>query len=113
MCGISGYYDADSSYDREQLELMTNALFHRGPDAGGYFTDNKTGLGHRRLSILDLSAASNQPFYSQSKRYVIVFNGEVYNYREIAVKYRLNLHTTSDTEVIVELFEKIGVEAVK
>jgi asparagine synthase (glutamine-hydrolysing) len=92
---------------------MTTILGHRGPDAIGYFYDENTGigLGHRRLSIIDLSAAANQPFYSQDGRYAMIYNGEVYNYREVAAKYNIKQRTTSDSEVIIEAFAKAGVES--
>jgi asparagine synthase (glutamine-hydrolysing) len=88
---------------------MTDAQKHRGPDAAGYFEHAACGLGHRRLSILDLSDAANQPFYSQDGRYVIVYNGEVYNFKEIEIeikKYRpdFKFKTSSDTEILVEAF---------
>lgn len=110
MCGIAGYLG--KSFNRDHLLTGTTAIRHRGPDAEGYFVDENAGigLGHRRLSILDLSAASNQPFYSQDGRYVMVYNGEVYNFREIASKYSIHTRTTSDSEVIIEAFSKVGVQ---
>jgi len=86
---------------------MTDALVHRGPDASGYFSSSRVALGHRRLSIIDLDARSNQPFYSQNGRYVIVYNGEIFNYKKIAydlVSTGIMLRTTSDTEVLIEAF---------
>ncbi|HRG88121.1 MAG TPA: asparagine synthase (glutamine-hydrolyzing) [Chitinophagales bacterium] len=114
MCGITGYYSTSKKTGEADLKRMTDRLAHRGPDAAGYyFNDDKTiGLGHRRLSIIDLSEAANQPFYSQSGRYVTVFNGEVYNYQEIAAQLNIKQRTTSDTEIIIEAFEKKGVEFV-
>lgn len=108
MCGITGYLG--KSFNRDHLLAGATAIRHRGPDADGYFVDDNTGigLGHRRLSILDLSAASNQPFYSQDGRYVMVYNGEVYNFKEIAHKYSIHTKTTSDSEVIIEAFSKVG-----
>lgn len=92
---------------------MTQLVSHRGPDAEGIFTDEICGLGHRRLSILDLSDKANQPMHSHDGRYVMVFNGEVYNYRDIAKELNLSLSTTSDSEVILEAFAKEGVQAVQ
>lgn len=96
---------------------MTDALSHRGPDAANYFfqaqKNGNIGLGHRRLSIIDLSEAANQPFYSHDKRYVMVFNGEIYNYQSIAKQLQLECRTTSDTEVIIEAFAKIGTKAIE
>jgi asparagine synthase (glutamine-hydrolysing) len=108
MCGISGFLSAGSS--QEHLHVMTDCLAHRGPDAKGYYFDSKDaiGLGHRRLSILDLSEAGNQPFYSSNRRYIMVYNGEVYNFRDLAKKYGLHVRTGTDTEVILELFSSYG-----
>ncbi|MGN6645321.1 MAG: asparagine synthase (glutamine-hydrolyzing) [Cytophaga sp.] len=111
MCGIAGFMS--SAWGPEDLVKMTRRLQHRGPDAEGFYNNRKQNifLGHRRLSILDLSEAANQPFYSKDKRYVMVFNGEVFNYREIAAKYNITTVTTSDTEVIIELFAQKGAKA--
>ncbi|MDB5274326.1 MAG: asnB [Chitinophagaceae bacterium] len=112
MCGIVGVISETCT--EEQVKMLTDTLYHRGPDAGGYYSNSAKNifLGHRRLSILDLSSSANQPFYSRCKNFVIVFNGEVYNYQELATKYKLQLSTTSDTEVIVELFALLGKECV-
>lgn len=93
---------------------MTDRIAHRGPDAEGFYMDTESGvgLGHRRLSILDLSAAANQPMQSHDERYYIIFNGEVYNYREIAEQLGIKCRTTSDTEVILEAFIMKGVNFV-
>lgn len=89
-------------------------MHYRGPDAEGFYFDepDHIGLGHRRLSILDLSEAGNQPFYSADGRYVMVYNGEVYNFREIAAKYQVHTKSGSDTEVIIESFARHGIPAV-
>ena len=81
MCGISGiinHKDAGSL-----ISKMTEAQAHRGPDATGIYSSENIALGHNRLSIIDLSSNGNQPLYSTDKRYVIIFNGEVYNYAEL------------------------------
>lgn len=110
MCGIAGFISR--KWSANDLKKVTNRLTHRGPDAEGYFFDesNGVGLGHRRLSILDLSDLANQPFYSHDRRYVMVFNGEIYNYREVATKYNISAYTSSDTEVILEAFAKKGID---
>lgn len=109
MCGISGLY---GNFQNQEIKIgrMTNALKHRGPDAEGFYFNSSNGvaLGHRRLSILDLSENGNQPFYSQCGRYVMVYNGEVFNYREIARDLNLQLKTHCDSEVIIEAFALIG-----
>src|SRR6187402_482030 len=108
MCGIAGYVSLNSRVTGNDLKLAADLLSHRGPDADGfYFTeDKKLGLAHRRLSILDLSSSANQPMFSADGRYCIVFNGEIYNFRELAQQLPCkgtSLKTTSDTEVILSL----------
>ncbi|MDB5256731.1 MAG: asnB [Chitinophagaceae bacterium] len=112
MCGITGYYSVNKKLDLSALQHMTNRIAHRGPDAFGYFHDDTVGLGHRRLSIIDLSDAANQPFYSSCGKYVIVFNGEIYNYKELTSLIKKPLRTQGDTEVIIELFAQYGEEFV-
>lgn len=110
MCGIAGVLSFKKSPDLTgTVRRMTNAMSHRGPDANGLYTDEHIGLGHRRLSIIDLSEAANQPLADHSGRYRIVFNGEIYNYLEI--KHRLPDYpfiTNGDTEVLVAAYEKWG-----
>ena len=106
MCGIVGFYSPNQYFQENHLKNMSNAIKHRGPDADGFFADGLIGLGHRRLSILDLSEKANQPMFSHDERYVVVFNGEIYNYKELAKQISYKLKTTSDTEVILELFSK-------
>ncbi|MEO6719167.1 MAG: asparagine synthase (glutamine-hydrolyzing) [Ferruginibacter sp.] len=113
MCGIAGYISLNNTITEDKLKQATMLMHHRGPDAGGsYFTtDKKVGLAHRRLSILDLSTSANQPMFSADGRYCIVFNGEVYNFKELAEQLTdkgASLRTSSDTEVILELFAQGG-----
>jgi len=112
MCGIAGLISPNLR--EEHLHLITRALQHRGPDAEGFFMDAtaNVGLGHRRLSIIDLSEAANQPFYSKDGRYVMVYNGEVYNFKEIAARYQIQPRTFSDSEIILEAFSKNGIGCV-
>ncbi|HVY76291.1 MAG TPA: asparagine synthase (glutamine-hydrolyzing), partial [Puia sp.] len=118
MCGIAGFVDFDGRSDRPELEKMTDSLRHRGPDASGYYVDRTDGyaigLGHRRLSIIDLSPAGNQPMQFQNGRYWIVFNGEIYNYAELkeqlAAKGR-HFQSHSDTEVILHAYHEWGPES--
>jgi asparagine synthase (glutamine-hydrolysing) len=110
MCGIAGIFSATTP-TRNDIELMTDSIKHRGPDAHGYFLDDHIALGHRRLSIIDLDSRSNQPFFSKDGRYAMVYNGEIYNYKKIAdvlVQSGISLRTTSDTEVIIEGFALWG-----
>tara|TARA_R100000935_G_scaffold198_1_gene555 strand:+ start:9379 stop:11253 length:1875 start_codon:yes stop_codon:yes gene_type:complete len=113
MCGINGIItQASTSLTRDTLEQMNTLIFHRGPDADGVFVseDQKVGMAMRRLSIIDLNTGS-QPIYSEDKKKVLVFNGEIYNYkklkRQIAEK-GVEFKTTSDSEVILKLYEKYG-----
>ena len=111
MCGIAGFISP--GLKQEHLHLITRALQHRGPDAEGFYFDDAAhiGLGHRRLSIIDLSEAANQPFYSQDDRYVMIYNGEVYNFKELTAKYQIQPRTSSDSEIIIEAFAKKGIES--
>jgi len=113
MCGITGFIDFKGQNSKETLTDMTSCLAHRGPDGQGtYYARTGSasiGLGHRRLSILDLSDVANQPMYSACRGYVIVYNGEVYNFASLKAKLPgFNWHTSSDTEVILELFARFG-----
>ncbi len=113
MCGIAGYISLTNEFVQQQLKDATAVMQHRGPDADGFYfsDDNKIGFAHRRLSILDLSIAANQPMTSADGRYCIVFNGEVYNFNELKQQLKdkgASLKTTSDTEVILELFAQQG-----
>ena len=118
MCGIAGfvYKNTDRIAEKSQLKKMTDSIFHRGPDAEGLYSRNNVALGHRRLSIIDLSLDGNQPMISYDRRYVIVFNGEIYNYLELKQELKrkgarfLN-HT--DTEMILEAYRYWGVRCVK
>lgn len=112
MCGIAGFYQTQQILDAEDLKRMTDAQPHRGPDAAGYSMIGIVGLGHRRLSILDLSDAANQPFYSADKRFVVVYNGEVYNFREMQKELKTPCQTTSDTEVILNAYIEWGSDCV-
>lgn len=120
MCGITGYFSANGGLDEITLAAMTNSLYHRGPDASGFFRNDFVGLGHRRLSVIDLSPRANQPMTSANGRYVIVYNGEVYNYRELGAMMSVRadgstsnqFRSSSDTEVILEGFSKWGVDVV-
>src|SRR3954453_4607851 len=84
MCGIAGLAGlTDRSALTSKITNMTTRLAHRGPDAEGVFVGDQAALGHRRLSIIDLSEAANQPLYDAARRYAIVLNGEIYNYKDV------------------------------
>jgi asparagine synthase (glutamine-hydrolysing) len=116
VCGIAGTVDlrVDLTSAEDLVVRMTDALVHRGPDDAGMLVDAPVILGHRRLSILDLSERGRQPMVSASGRFWVVFNGEVYNYVELAAELRALGHefqTTSDTEVLLAAFEEWGDDA--
>lgn len=115
MCGINGIYDLKNiSNPRQVIESMNNSMVHRGPDAEGIFEDENIVLGHRRLSIIDLEEASNQPMTSQDGRYTIVFNGEIYNFQEIKeLLPEYKWKSKGDTEVILAAWQEWGVNAIK
>ncbi len=116
MCGIAGIYNygAGEPVDISTLRRMTDALIHRGPDDEGYYVEGPVGLGHRRLSIIDI-AGGRQPIFNEDGTVAIVFNGEIYNYVELRrlVEDRGHiLKTKSDTEAIVHLYEDFGEDCV-
>lgn len=109
MCGIAGILDWTSPPDARVAAAMTDALAHRGPDAGHVLTRPAIVLGHRRLAVIDLSEAANQPMADGSGRFWISYNGELYNFREI--RRELEAHgarfrTASDTEVVLEAYKR-------
>src|SRR5262249_7648347 len=112
MCGIAGIRRLDGApVELEQLRAMTDALVHRGPDGSGHWARGSTGLGHRRLSIIDLER-STQPMSSSDDRLHVTFNGEIFNYRELRGRSSYPFCTTGDTEVILARFTERGPEAV-
>lgn len=112
MCGICGYIGID---EEGLLEKMTDALLHRGPDNAGYYSEAGVGLGHRRLSIIDI-AGGDQPIYNENKSLLIIYNGEIFNFQSLRKEllnkgYRFRTH--SDTEVILHLFEEEGPQCLR
>jgi asparagine synthase (glutamine-hydrolysing) len=110
MCGISGYFNPNKEINfKSQLERMAYLQEHRGPDHTGYYFGAKVGLAHNRLSLLDLSEAGNQPF--ENERYVLIYNGEIYNFKEIEGKLQPYIKTSSsDTEVLFHCLIQWGIE---
>ena len=113
MCGIAGFFLKNNFTEKEKLQLNNAAMAMqlRGPDNQGLYFDKQCGLAHRRLSIIDTSAAANQPF-TIAERYTIVFNGEIFNYKQLQEKYLADekMETSSDTEVLLKLFIHYGTE---
>ncbi|TDE01208.1 asparagine synthase (glutamine-hydrolyzing) [Flavobacterium sandaracinum] len=115
MCGINGilHLQSQKKVDERLLIKMRDSLEHRGPDDKGIFIEKNIGFGHRRLSILDVSSAGHQPFLSNDGRYVMTYNGEIYNFKEFYAELKNNgfdIETTSDTEVLMKLFELHGLK---
>lgn len=112
MCGIAGLIVKNTeNYDFTKFRNSTKLMSHRGPDNFGEYYDKNVALFHYRLSILDLDKRSNQPFFNESADKAIVYNGEIYNYKDLAHQYNFNLHTTSDTEVILKTIDAKGMNS--
>jgi len=115
MCGINGIVDLSLSEEQlsKKLHLMNVQIQHRGPDASKIYIENPIGMGHVRLSILDVSQSADQPMHSASGRYIIVFNGEIYNFKKLARilvnDFNIKLKTSGDTEILVNLIECLGI----
>ncbi|MFH0908611.1 MAG: asparagine synthase (glutamine-hydrolyzing) [bacterium] len=111
MCGIAGF----TGQNQQLIEAMTTELAHRGPDQHGYYVTPDVSLGHRRLSIIDLSEHGRQPMGNEDGRVQVVFNGEIYNFQEVREVLRARGHvfqSQSDTEVIVHAYEEYGFDAI-
>ncbi len=118
MCGITGIFAFNEigRFNLPNLSLATEELSHRGPDHQNIYVDDFVGLGHRRLSIIDLSSAGNQPMSSHDGRYQIVFNGEIYNYkllRQELISQGVNFKTECDTEVLLQMLIHHGTDALQ
>lgn len=115
MCGIAGVVNLQGqSISPVALQGMTDAIAHRGPDGEGHWVDRNVGLGHRRLSIIDLSPAGHQPMLSKDGRYVLTFNGMIYNHRELRAELEalgFQFRSSSDTEVLLNSLIAWGVDA--
>ena len=112
MCGFTGYFKG-RAYGEDILHKMGNALVHRGPDESGTWLDKSVqiGLSHQRLAVIDCSPAGNQPMVSSSGRYVMVFNGEIYNHQKLRQMINnIVFKGDSDTETLLESIEKMGLE---
>jgi asparagine synthase (glutamine-hydrolysing) len=117
MCGFCGIYHATDrgGVDQALIRDMSRLMKERGPDAEGFYFDRRVGLGHRRLTIIDL-AAGEQPVYNEDRSLLVVFNGEIFNYRELRDELKALGHqfrTATDTEVIVHAYEEYGTQCVE
>ena len=112
MCGIAGILNFDKApVASTQIKAMTDALVHRGPDGEGQYVIGPVGLGHRRLSIIDLSAAGHQPMQTQDARFTITYNGEIYNFKELRIELEslgYQFHSNTDTEVVLYAYAEWG-----
>ena len=107
MCGIAGTYARDGSEQREAVSRMLGVLGHRGPDGEGSYADGPATLGHKRLAIIDLTDGGSQPMLDGSGRYVLTYNGEIFNYVELRAELEregIRFRSTSDSEVLLEAF---------
>jgi asparagine synthase (glutamine-hydrolysing) len=125
MCGITGIVGntINSNVYHTAIQKMTDAIAHRGPNSQGLWNDEHCFFGHRRLSIIDLSEAGNQPFISQDGRYILIYNGELYNYKDLKFELQRAEHgsknipyifkTNTDTEVILASYLRWGNNCMK
>lgn len=111
MCGISGYVSSERVTSDRTIQLMTRPLAHRGPDGEGVWVESHVALGNRRLAVLDLSPRGHQPMMSHDRRFVMTYNGEVYNYLELKSDLERSFETGTDTEVVLEAFARWGPES--
>jgi asparagine synthase (glutamine-hydrolysing) len=115
MCGIAGYINLDGKpASREIVKKMTDSIAHRGPDGEGHWVEGNIGIGHRRLAIIDLSENGNQPMLTGNHRFVISYNGELYNYRELRNDLKSDgiwFGSNSDTEVVLHALVQWGPDA--
>ena len=118
MCGITGFWDLNKKRSKDldvNIKNMTDCLYNRGPDDKGLWIDKKNciAFGHRRLSILELTKLGKQPMFSKNKRFVISYNGEIYNYLEIKEELKKEgkyFKSNCDTEVLIESIDSWGIE---
>ena len=110
MCGIAGIFHSAGHIDKARIQRMTDAVAHRGPDAGAVAVEGQIAFGHRRLSIIDLSDSSNQPFADHSGRYLMVYNGEIYNYQDVKkLLPDYDFRTSGDTELVLAAYINWGI----
>ncbi len=116
MCGITGIWEFNGSVDKNILQRINKIQEHRGPDSDGFMISNKVGLGHRRLSIIDLSPRGKQPMSNENNSIWIVFNGEIYNFQKLKeelIKKGHRFKSDTDTETIIHGYEEWGVKVVE
>ena len=116
MCGIAGIFNSNGApVVQGTLKAMTDAIAHRGPDGEGFWVDGNIGFGHRRLAILDLSDAAHQPMKSRDGKVVLIYNGEIYNFRELRRELEeegYNFRSSGDTEVVLNAYHAWGTDCI-
>ena len=117
MCGICGIFNLDGEpIPHRYIKSMTDAMAHRGPDDEGHYIDGDMALGHRRLAILDLTSEGHQPMLTQDRQYVLSYNGEVYNFKELRAELESLGHqfrSRSDSEVVLHAYAQWGSDCVE
>jgi asparagine synthase (glutamine-hydrolysing) len=117
MCGIAGYLNLDGAPASSKIaRRMADAVAHRGPDGEGYWAEGNAAFGHRRLAIIDLTPAAAQPMVSADGNFVLIYNGEIYNFRQIRAELEtlgVRFQSSSDTEVVLEAFAQWGTAALE
>ena len=104
MCGIAGIF-SNNYKNKLRLKKILENTKHRGPDHSGVWSDFHIAIGNNRLKVVDYDEKSNQPFKSSNGKFIVVFNGEIYNFKKLKNKFNLKTKTDSDTEVLIELFQ--------
>ena len=112
MCGIAAIFSNDKNLEN-QVSKVIKKISHRGPDDSGFYKNNNLSLGSCRLSIFDFSANAKMPMTDSSSRYVVVYNGEIYNFPEIKKRFNIRTKTNTDTEILLEMYVKKGAECVQ
>ena len=112
MCGVAAIFSKEKNLDNQILKII-NKISHRGPDDSGYNVFDNLALGSCRLSIFDISKSGRMPMTDATNRYVIVYNGEIYNFPELKKQFKITTKTGTDTEVLLELYARQGKECVK
>jgi len=113
MCGINGFIASNQVHSKAIVQKMNDRLMHRGPNGEGIWADKEIALGHRRLSIIDLSDAGGQPMVSHCGRYVLVMNGEIYNYQALKQRIKYPYQSNSDSEVVLAAWSSYGAKCVE
>lgn len=114
MCGIAGIAWKNVEFKKPKaFKEAASLIQHRGPDHTGYYSDNQINFVHHRLSIIDLDPRAHQPFFTENQKKALIYNGEIYNYLELRDKYGIKQKTSSDTEVLIKLYDRLGIDCLE